>query len=63
MTYRVVGVRTDKTRAILAKGLTKDRADAVAKSFANSPAFSEVRVERESDGQSEQAGQSCESPP
>ena len=58
MTYRVVGVRTDKTLAILAKGLTKDRADAVAKSFANSRAFAEIRVEPESDGQSGQAGQS-----
>jgi hypothetical protein len=59
MKYRVVGVRTDKTLAILAKGLTKDRAEAVATSFANSPAFVEIRVEPETEieGESEQAGQ------
>jgi hypothetical protein len=47
-TYRVVGVRTDKTRVVLAEGLTRDRAQAVAKSLADSGAFAEVLVEPES---------------
>jgi hypothetical protein len=47
-TYRVIGVRTDKTRVILAEGLTKDRAESVVQSLADSGAFAEVLVEPES---------------
>ncbi len=47
-TYRVVGVRTDKTRVILAERLTKDRAESVVQSLVDSGAFAEVLVEPES---------------
>jgi hypothetical protein len=51
-TYRVVGVRTDKTRVILAERLTKERAESVVKSLADSGAFAEVLLEPESKPQS-----------
>ncbi len=48
-TYRVIGVRTDKTRVDLGKGLTMDRARAVLKALSGTNAFAELLIEPESE--------------
>jgi hypothetical protein len=47
--YRVVGIRTDKTRVILAEGLTRDQAVAVVKDLTDPRAFVSVQIEAESE--------------
>jgi hypothetical protein len=47
--YRVVGIRTDKTRVTLAEGLTRDQAIAVVKDLTEPRAFVSVAVEPESE--------------
>jgi hypothetical protein len=46
-TFRVVGIRTDGTRAVLNQGLTRNRANAVKRTLTGLVSFSEILVEPE----------------
>jgi hypothetical protein len=47
VTYRVVGVRRDKSRAVVEKGLTRPRADQLKRALLHAGSFANVVIERE----------------